>query len=55
MYLTDFPKVQTIYTCKLLEKMYFMNNYQIWRIGMSRKDLSHTLQFAKLGSICIMT
>ena len=36
-----------VYIPKLSEKCTFMNNYQIWRTGMSRKDLSHTLHFAK--------
>ena len=36
-----------LYIPKLSEKCTFMNNYQIWRTGMSRKDLSHTLHFAK--------
>ena len=36
-----------LYIPKLTEKCTFMNKYQIWRTGMSRKDLSHTLHFAK--------
>ena len=53
MYLIDFPKVFNCFSNykitipKLSEKCTFMNNYQIWRAGMSRKDLSHTLHFAK--------
>ena len=49
MYLIDFPKVSTVfqYILKLSGKCTFKSNYQIWRIGMPRKDVSHNLHFAK--------
>ena len=50
MYLIDFPKVfdfLKLYVAKLSEKCTFMNEYQIWRKGISRKDVSHTWHFAK--------
>ena len=51
MYLIDFPKYSTVfklYIPKLSKKCTSMNNYQIWRIDMSRKCLSHTA-FCKIG------